>query len=222
MNVRRTVSLLGMLLVLVLLASACTTVRGSGELRTEDRVVRDFSFVELQSVGSLIVEQTGSPSVRVTADDNLMPLVETVNEGDTLVLRVRPGVTFDGSRLTFRVTTGDDLAGVNVTGAGDAEVNNIDAETFRFRIAGSGEILASGTASTANVVIGGSGDFNGLNLNADQVTVNIAGSGDVFVNAASQLDVTIGGSGDVFYTGQPEISQRILGSGVIAPFRAEE
>ncbi len=222
MTVRRTVSLLGMLLVLVLLASACTTVRGSGQLRTEERIVPEFSVVELQSLGNVIVEQTGSPSVRVTADDNLMPLVETASEGDTLVLRVRPGVTFDGSRLTFRVTTGDDLAGVNVTGAGDAEVSNIDAETIRFRIAGAGEIRASGMANTANIVIGGSGNFNGLNLPVEQVSVNIAGSGDVYVNAASQLDVTIGGSGDVFYTGQPEISRRILGSGVIAPYRAQE
>jgi len=211
-----------MLLVLVLLASACTTVRGSGQLRTEERVVRNFSVVELQSRGKLIVEQTGSPAVQVTADDNLMPLIETANEGDTLVLRVRPGVTFDGSRLTFRVTTGNNLAGVNVTGAGDAEVRNIDAETFRFRIAGAGAIQAGGMADTVNVVIGGSGDFNGLNLNAEQVTVNIAGSGDVFVNAAAQLDVTIGGSGDVFYTGEPAISRRILGSGVIVPFRAAE
>jgi hypothetical protein len=222
MAIRRTVSLLGMLLVLVLLASACTTVRGSGELRTEERDVRDFSVVELQSLGNLIVEQTGSPSVRVTADDNLISLVETVNEGDTLVLRVRPGVTFDGSRLTFRVTTGDDLAAVNVAGAGDADVSNIDAETIRFRIAGSGEIRANGMANTANVVIGGAGNFNGLNLNTEQISVNIAGSGDVYVNAASQLDVTIGGSGDVFYTGQPAISQRILGSGVIAPYRTQE
>ena len=54
-----------------------TGVRGSGSIIEEGREVGDFTGVALAGVGDLTIEVGERESLRIKAEDNLMPYLET-------------------------------------------------------------------------------------------------------------------------------------------------
>jgi hypothetical protein len=110
---------LAVLLVALLAVVSCGTagaVVGSGNVRTEERPVQGFTRVELSGIGDLTVTQSGSESLKVEADDNVVPLVTSEVRGNTLVLGLQPGSYVRTTRLDFVVTV-KQLDGVKLDGS---------------------------------------------------------------------------------------------------------
>jgi hypothetical protein len=64
---------------------------------TETRSVRGFNTVTLEGSGQLVLEQAGTESLTITADDNLLPyLTSDVSDGH-LTLGTKPGTNIDSS-----------------------------------------------------------------------------------------------------------------------------
>ena len=57
--------------------SSSDRVVGSGTAATESRSVSDFRGVSVSGVGQVILENTGTESLTITAEDNIMPLLES-------------------------------------------------------------------------------------------------------------------------------------------------
>ena len=60
--------------------AAAETLAGSGRLVTETRAVSGFTGISLAMPGHVEVTQGDTESLTVTADDNVLPLIETVVE----------------------------------------------------------------------------------------------------------------------------------------------
>jgi hypothetical protein len=58
-------------------------IRGDGEIKTEDRPISDFSKVVVKG-GYEIKWSSGKPSLKLSADENLLPLIKTEVSGHTL------------------------------------------------------------------------------------------------------------------------------------------
>lgn len=216
------------------------TVTGSGTVATQTRQVSDFQAIKLAGSFQVKVRQTGREAVEVKADDNLLPLIETVVESDgstrTLHLRWKRGenvrtrndvvVTVEVAKLGAVASVGaGDLTidglktpslALSLSGSGDARVNDLSTDSFDLSISGSGDVRASGKATKLKIGVAGSGDVQTTGLKADDVAVSIAGSGDVAVHADKTLEVSIAGSGDVVYTGEAAVKSRVAGSGGVA------
>jgi len=78
------------LLTVGFVVTACSATAGSGQLATQPRQVSGFTSVELTGVGELSIDQTGTESLTVSAEDNLLPLLTSRVEGDTLILGKKP------------------------------------------------------------------------------------------------------------------------------------
>jgi hypothetical protein len=63
------------------LAGQAAGTTGSGKAATETRALPEFQAIELSGSMDLKVRQGSPQSVQVQADDNLLPLLETVVEG---------------------------------------------------------------------------------------------------------------------------------------------
>ncbi len=188
----------------------------------------------------LVVRQGARETVQVSADDNLLPLLQTTVEGSgesrTLVIqwargenlrtRAKAVVTVDVVKLTALASSGSgDMVvealktpalALSISGSSDARLSGLDTEQLRVAITGSGDEQASGKAGKLNVSIAGSGDVRTRALLADDVTISIAGSGDASVQANKTIAVAIAGSGDVEYAGAATITHsRIAGSGSV-------
>lgn len=229
------------LLGLALLApeAQADTVRGSGKAASEQRNVAEFQAIGLSGSMDLTVRQGATQSVQVEADDNLLPLLETVVEtgsngatlqvrwakGKSLYTRSKVHVTVVVPKLTALAASGSGDLKVEafntpvlklaIAGSSDARMNNLTVGDLVVSISGSGDVAANGTAGKVMVSIAGSGDVRLGELKADDVSVTIAGSGDAAVNANKTLNVRIAGSGDVSYTGNAAVKSRVAGSGSV-------
>ncbi len=212
--------LLLLLLVLSVLAASCTdddsTIRGSGDLVTETREVAGFDTIVVEGLGEFDVEVSGSESLSVTADDNVIGVLTVEVDGDRLELAVEDEVSLSSATVRY-VISASALDGVEIRGSGEVAARGIDTERFSVRISGSGEVVPIGSADELDVDIDGSGTVEGTDLEASRATVAINGSGSVVVDAADRLDVSINGSGEVRYLGDPELDQSINGSGSVNP-----
>ena len=203
---------------LATVGSACSSipgdaVTGSGTLRTESRDVAAFSTIELTGSGDVIIEQDGTESLSIEAEDNLLPnLTSDVSDG-TLTLGTKEGVDLHHTQpVTCRVTVAD-LAGLQLSGSGSLTAVGVITPAISIDISGSGDVTVDGTADSQTVTISGSGDYRARDLLSRNSSAEISGSGNVTVTVLDVLDATISGSGNATYAGNPQVSQDISGSG---------
>jgi hypothetical protein len=141
---------------LVIVVSACSSstgdaVTGSGALRTESRDVGGFSAIELSGSGNVIIEQDGTESLSIEAEDNLLPDLTSDISGGTLRLGTREGVDLHPTLpVTYRVTV-KDLAGLQLSGSGSVTAAGITTPAISIDISGSGDVTIDGTADSQAV-----------------------------------------------------------------------
>jgi len=243
-------SLLFVLPLIALLLMSCRittgfnrqTIQGSGNLKTEQRPVSDIERVSLEGIGDVTINQGSEESLTVTADDNVLPYIETIMRGRELVLRVKEGYNFQGSitvRYTLNVknlnaisiggsgniTTEKLNAGdlsLSIAGSGNMKFADLQAKNLRTTTAGSGNYEIKGKVETQNISIAGMGNYITGDLQSSEATVSVSGSGNVTLWAEDKLDIRILGSGDVSYYGQPTVTQSITGSGNIKSLGTHE
>ncbi len=204
----------------VALAGLCgcnfKSIHGSGVAKTETRMVGAFSKINV--TGSPEVEITvGSPaSLTITADDNLLPIIETKVDGDTLDIGSTESYSTSlGVKLKITVPK---FEGASVTGSSEIHATGVSARDFIASVTGSGSIVLAGSADLLDGQITGSGEIKATELAAKNASVGVTGSGRVLVNASEKVDASITGSGSVRYSGNPPtVQKRITGSGQIKP-----
>lgn len=215
-------------------------VIGSGKSVSEARNVADFQGVASYGSIDLVVRQGSATAVTVQADDNLLPLLETVVETasgtPTLVVRWKAGqnISTRGRTLVQVVTprltayaaegSGDlrlepfktPALKIALSGSGDVAFSQLATDDLAIQISGSADVKGSGRAARLNLSISGSGDAQLAELSSDEVAVRIAGSGDASVQAHKRLTVSIAGSGDVVYRGDAAVTSAVAGSGSVS------
>ncbi len=209
---------------LVVLGAGCgdvtigdgTRTEGSGTIVTESREVSGFDAVRIFGSGDIAIDITGTESLSLTADDNLMEILTTEVSGNTLDLSVERGNSISPSQEIEYDITAENLTALSIFGSADIKVTGADVSEFEINISGSGDIELVGAAELLSIVISGSGDIDASALVTKAGSVRISGSGDIVVNATDELDVTISGSGNVEYIGSPIVNQTISGTGSVS------
>lgn len=218
---RSVLSLPTLLLAVVVAAlTSCGPIlshlQGSGHPATESRQVGSFSKIEIEGSGDVVATVNPVASLTVTTDDNLLPVMQTEVDGDTLKIRwAHPVSTSLGVKVRVAVPS---LKALSISGSGTIVADGIKESAFSVNIAGSGEITTKGTADSCDVAVSGSGQIEDEELVTHDAEVAIAGSGSVTVYADHSLDASITGSGSIRYLGNPpQVKKSILGIGSIDP-----
>src|SRR5262245_17173588 len=190
-------------------------IRGSGKVVSEPRNVSGFREVVLKGSGNLVIEETGTESLTIEADDNLLPYLTSEVSGNRLTLVTKDNTNVAPSKeITYKLTV-KDLNNIELAGSGNINARSVKSDHLKATIAGSGNISLDGTADESDVTIAGSGNYQSPHLRSKIVKVSIIGSGDADLNASETLDANIGGSGTVRYSGDAAVTQRIAGSGSV-------
>lgn len=204
------------LLMAALLCASCIRpgVEGSGNVITESREVSGFNEIVLGGTGRVVVDVTGTESLTIEAEDNIMPLLETRVRDGRLRLETTRSIS-PTVEIVYTITAAT-LEGFVISGSGIVEADAIDGTDFRVDISGSGDVDAEGTLSgLLSISISGSGEFDGESLTAPEGTVDVSGSGNAVVNITDELEVSVSGSGDVEYLGAPSVDSEVSGSGAV-------
>jgi hypothetical protein len=212
------------------------TIKGSGNVVTEERDVSGFDSVALTAFGEVIITQGDKESLTVETDDNLMRYIETEVRGGTLelgftdddiLLRPSKSIIF---RLSVLELTALDSSGagrfemdeldadhlkITLSGAGDIRMDSLTASDLVVTVSGAGNIELAGQVETQEVNLNGLGNYNASDLESQAATVRISGAGSASIWVHDTLDVTISGAGNVDYYGSPEVSKNISGVGKV-------
>lgn len=228
-----------LILISTVLVAGCgfngKRIKGNNEVTTENRNSGDFSGVS--SYGSFNVYVANGPaSVKIEAESNILPYIETVVEDNILKVRSKKGVWLSTNRdvkifvtaprLTkiHSVGTGDiigqtkivDSSKIDLNVGGNGKINlDVDAPEVVVELAGNGGIQLKGQSRLFDCKLLGNGNLKAFDLMAEETNVHIYGNGDAEVYASIKLDVTIGGNGQVRYKGNAQPSTHITGNGNI-------
>jgi hypothetical protein len=189
----------------------CSGAAGDGQKVSQTRTVAAFTAIRVEGAIDAAIQVGGTPSVTVTIDQNLQPLVSTEVSGGTLVIRTKDACWTGKGVVEITVPL---LRGVSLRGSGDVTVEGGQGE-LALQVEGSGDLRWSGTATRLDASIAGSGDLR-LTGTADQAHLSVAGSGDVKASGltAREADVSVAGSGDVEVTlDGGTLRARVAGSG---------
>lgn len=215
--------------------ASARTFTGSGVVKSEAREVGPFTAIALSVPGLVELTQGDRDSVVVEADDNIVPLIETVVENGSLKVRFKDRTTsvrsapirivviarniealaIAGSGDIRAAALRSDALAVKIAGAGDIRIGKLDSNSLQITISGSGDFAASGKTDALQISIAGSGNVKTGALESRRAAIKIAGSGNARVWAHDALAVSISGVGDVGYFGDPTLSKSVAGSGSI-------
>ena len=209
-------------------------VQGSGRIVKQVRQVGNFNGLSLAVPGHVELRIGSTESVTIEADDNLLPLLETVVEDGTLEIRpARRNLNFRSKsiRVVVQARSIERLAlggsgsidadalrarrlQIDIGGSGSINLKGVESDALSVSLGGSGDFQAGpGTVGKLSVSIGGSGDVDLGRVQATSAKIAVAGSGEATAWVRNELSVSIAGSGDVNYYGDPRISKSTVGSG---------
>jgi hypothetical protein len=207
-------------------------IDGKGPVVEKTLQLDDFSGIRLSISADVYLTQGNTQSVRISAQQNIIDLIETQVEDNIWKIKTEeniddhapikiyitvPRMTYvklscSGDIYTENTFTGNDLVEVGISGSGDLRFKTT-ARSIEATISGSGDIELDGSTENLNISISGSGDVDAKELMSSNCEVKISGSGGAKVHATQNLNVRVSGSGDVYYKGSPNVQSRISGSG---------
>ncbi len=210
-------------------------VKGNGNLQTQSRNVSRAENIKVS--GSIDVELLNGPtSVKVEADENIIPYIVTQLNDGWLVVKFKDRVNISTENPVRVYITTPAIGKVRVDGSGDVTSSakfSSDREV-QFAINGSGDISANvhmpkvdvdlkgsgsltlaGETRDVNISILGSGDYKGDDLKAENAKISVIGSGDAMIFSDGHLNAKITGSGVVRYKGNASVETKITGSGSV-------
>ncbi len=220
--------------IMIYVLSSCNCIVGEGNIELEEREVSGFNKISLGIHAKVILKQDSAYSMRVNAQANILELLKTEVQGNTLKIDYGFNCVRDAREVTIYLSM-PELQGVDVSGSGKVicmqgfRTKNLDLDVsgsgeimmeaaaafIQSRISGSGKIDIAGKAKKHELDISGSGGIYAFNLRTTDTKVHINGSGDAKVYAIGSLYARISGSGSVYYKGEPELSSDMNGSGQV-------
>jgi hypothetical protein len=195
-------------------SSAAGCIKGSGKVVTQDRTIGPFTAIELDSIGDLTAEQTGTDSLKVETDDNLQSIVTSAIKDGTLTLAERGCHNCSPTKIAFTVTA-KTLQKLDLPSTGSATVAKLDGPNLTVTISGTGSVKLSGRVGSLKIVSSGTGSCDASGLVAKDVSVNLSGTGNVRISATDTLDAKDSGTGNIRYSGSPKLTQSNTGTGSI-------
>jgi hypothetical protein len=206
-------------LAVLAVCASCSkpVVAGSGTQSVEERGFSGYTSIVATGTGLKLVARVGDTElVRISGDDNLVPLVETSLSGSTLSVGTGKRVLRPKHPLVVEVTSRR-LQEVRLAGAIDAEVLDFDDDRLAVELTGVGAVRLSGTAGNLAVTIHGAGRLDGTDLVARNAEVSVLGAGEARVHVTGRLVAKIVGAGAIHYAGKPILEPTVTGVGSLKP-----
>lgn len=207
---------------------------GSGAVITQTREVGAFKRLSVE--GPFVVHvSTGARAVTVRADDNFLPLIETVLEGDTLVARLTPGTSVlrstaleltvvndaveavsasGAATVTAAATPASDFP-VVASGASHVDVSGLSATNLHVTASGASSVVVAGAASSGTLIASGASSVDVRTVSLQSATIDISGGSNLKATVTSTLTGSLSGGSSAVITGTPSSSVNVSGGSTL-------
>jgi len=195
-------------------------VKGSGKVVSKERKIEPFTQLKMDGVFNVIISQGEKESLIIEADDNLIDLIETQNDGNALVIKQREEVNMKPTKFNIYITI-KDLEKIETSSVGNIETKTIlilknfdlssssvgnikleiNCDKFSADISSVGDLNLKGKANETSIKNSSVGNINAIDFISDNLIFYNSGVGDVKVYAEKEITLISEGVGNVAYTG---------------------
>jgi hypothetical protein len=196
-----------------------TRVVGSGNLRTQEEALSDFTIIDVGSGFKVNITQASSYSISIMADDNMFDYIQVTKMGNTLSIRLESGVSFQTSVLKAEITMPDleELhfsGGVNGTATGF-----VMSHDFRADLSGGSILRMEGKAKNLTAICSGGSRLELSGFAVNNANIDFSGGSQGTINLDGILDADLSGGSRLFYIGNPTLGDiNTSGGSNISPF----
>lgn len=190
-------------------------VKGSGVAATETRAVTPFTAIDATGVGKLRLRVGEEDSLKVTADDNILPLIKTEVKDGVLVLSTK-GAMNSKTDIVFEATART-IKRLENSGTVSIEAKGFNGGELSVEASGVGSIALSGRVDSLKAQLSGVGSLEAEDLAADRVKTDLSGVGSANVRAEKAISGNVSGIGSLTWKGAAtEVSTHVSGIGRVS------
>jgi hypothetical protein len=191
------------------------TVIGSGHVVTESRPVEAVTSVSVSAAGQLTIEQTGTESLQITAEDNVLPYVLSDIRDGRLFLGLEAGTSVTVTHpIRFHLTVRD-LTGVEASGASRVEAREVDTADLTIQLSGASSLTATGFADRQQLDLSGASRCEAPDLRSRVVGASLSGASYGLVWASDSLVANASGASVLEYLGDPIVEAHVSGGSMV-------
>lgn len=176
--------------------------KGSDNVKTESREVSGFTTIDVSGAFEVEITAQKEFSLEVEADDNLLPLIRTEVDGDTLVIKSEKSFK-SNNPLKVRISA-PDISGLELSGASKVNLVNLNNDSLSLDSSGASKIKIEGTTGNFDIEMSGASRLDSENLKAENVFVESSGASNLNVFVTNVLKANLSGATNVTYSGNPK------------------
>jgi hypothetical protein len=193
------------LAVIALLAAGCDLLgrSGSGPVKSETRDVKAFTRIDVG--GGINVKLSIGPlkPLEVSAQENILHLIATDVEGDTL--RIHSTGSYTSSATVVVTIVAPSLSALTSSGGSAVTIEGLQADTLDLNMSGGSGVTAKGTVKTVTIEASGGARFTLGELAASDVTVDLSGGANGTVQASATLSGSASGGAHLTVLGNASV-----------------
>ncbi len=190
-------------------------VKGSGVVASETRAVGSFETIDATGVGKLKLRIGDADSLKVTADDNVLPLIKTEVKDGVLTLSTK-GASLSKSDIVFEVTARR-IKRLENSGTVSIDASGFNGGELSVETSGVGSIKLNGRVDSFKAELSGVGSLEADALSADRVDTNLSGVGSAHIRAEKSLRANVSGVGSLSWKGAAtDVSTNVSGIGRVS------
>lgn len=176
-------------------------VKGSGNIASETRDIRDFTGIDVSGVVQVEISTQTDFAVEVEADDNLLPLIKTEVRDGVLHIETERSIK-SRSGLKVRVSA-PAIDRIEASGATRVDMADVQNKSLSVGSSGASKVVLSGETMRLNVHVSGAGNVDAEDLKAGAADIEASGASKVSVFTAGQLRADASGASKIIYSGSP-------------------
>jgi hypothetical protein len=202
------------------------------DLRTEEMKFSDFTTVEVGWAFRVIITQSSTYSVIITADETLFDDIQVTKTGDTLKVGLKSDLLtglrsrsllskerrveitmpnlyeLDMSGATRGVVKGFSSSHqfvLDLSGASSLEMVDMSVGDVKINLSGASRLNAKGVAKDLLMTASGASRSDLADFPVHGADVNLSGASETTVNLVGVLDANVSGASHLKYLGEPTL-----------------
>lgn len=211
-----------MIVAMVAMAGLFGGVDGNGKIKDEAREVGEFHAIHVGGGIQGTVTLGDKASVRIEADENLLPLLRTRVEGGELIVDAKESVNpirpvkltvvatkldgagvSGGARLKAPASAGPRFA-VKASGGGKLEVTGIASDACDIEASGGSNVTLSGKAKKLALEASGGSHLVATELAAESAKLSASGAAHVELDVSGEVTGSASGASHVSFKAKPQ------------------
>ncbi len=197
-------------------------VKGSGNIKTETRNVKDFTGVKTSTAVDIYLTQGAGFEVVVEADDNLLEHIVTKVEDNVLNVSIDRITIMNHNKMVVHVTM-PEVDYIKATSAGDVigqtpikadkleiqtsssgDINlEVHASELDLKTSSAGDLTLTGDAGYVKATTSSAGDIKAYDLKVKEADLRASSAGDIKITVTDKVTAHASSAGDIYIQGNP-------------------